>query len=76
MPQPNLDVVLLGPAPPYRGGIADTQWQFAQALQKQNKNVALWTFTQLYPEVLFPGKTQFSEEKVDNSVDIERKIHA
>ena len=76
MPQPNLDVVLLGPAPPYRGGIADTQWQFAQALQKQNKKVALWTFTQLYPEVLFPGKTQFSEEKVDSSIDIERKIHA
>ena len=76
MPQPNLDVVLLGPAPPYRGGIADTQGQFAQALQKQNKKVALWTFTQLYPKVLFPGKTQFSEEKVDTSELIERKIHA
>lgn len=32
-----LDLVLLGPAPPYRGGIADTQVHFAKALQKQKK---------------------------------------
>ena len=54
------DLILLGPAPPYRGGIADTQWQFAQELQRQKKSVLLWTFTHLYPAVLFPGKTQFS----------------
>ena len=60
------DLILLGPAPPYRGGIADTQWQFAQELQRQKKSVLLWTFTQLYPAVLFPGKTQFSTETYES----------
>ena len=70
------DLILLGPAPPYRGGIADTQWQFAKELQRQKKSVLLWTFTQLYPAVLFPGKTQFSTETYESSVPVERKIHA
>ena len=71
-----LDLVLLGPAPPYRGGIADTQVHFAKALQKQKKSVELWTFTTLYPSLIFPGKTQFSTENIEPSVRIHRKIHA
>ena len=71
-----LDLVLLGPAPPYRGGIADTQVHFAKALQKQKKSVELWTFTTLYPTLIFPGKTQFSTENIEPSVRIHRKIHA
>ena len=45
MSQNTLDYLILGPAHPFRGGIAETQHQFAQALQKQGKKLGLLTFT-------------------------------
>lgn len=72
----SVDFILLGPAHPYRGGIADTQAHFAKALIDLGYTVELWTFTQLYPTFLFPGKTQFSQEKPLHSLPIVRKIHS
>ena len=56
-------VLLLGPAHPFRGGIADTQNYLAQNLKALGHEVKVFTFTTQYPELLFPGKTQFSDEK-------------
>ncbi len=72
----SVDFILLGPAHPYRGGIADSQNHFAKALIDLGYSVELWTYTQLYPSLLFPGKTQFSEEELLFSLPISRKIHA
>ena len=58
----SLDYLLLGPAYPFRGGISDTQHELALALEKDGKEVELVTFTKLYPKLIFPGKTQFSNE--------------
>lgn len=71
-----IDFLLIGPAYPYRGGIADTQYAFAKALTTNGYHVKLWTFTRLYPTVIFPGKTQFSKEVLKEKNTIERKIHA
>ncbi len=70
------DIIILGPAFPYRGGIADTNHSFAKELQSKGYTVQLWTFTQLYPSILFPGTTQFSTERQQDTVNIKRKIHA
>ena len=70
-----LDFLLLGPAFPYRGGISNTQQALAQRLISQGYSVKLFTFTQLYPSFLFPGKTQFTAAE-NPSLPIERKIHA
>lgn len=76
MSQNTLDYLILGPAHPFRGGIAETQHQFAKALQKQGKKVGLVTFTKLYPKLLFPGKTQLSTEEAPEDLSIYRAIHA
>jgi len=55
---------------PYRGGIA----QFNAALYKalgRNHEMKAFTFTRQYPELLFPGKTQYAEKG-----DIEGDLNA
>lgn len=69
-------IVLVGPAPPYRGGIANTQYQLALALKKEKQEVVMATFTHLYPPLLFPGKTQFQTEKDTYALETDRLIHA
>jgi len=54
-------VVVVGPVSPYRGGIADTNNAFVQTLQQQGEEVAVFSFSLLYPSLLFPGKTQFTD---------------
>ena len=77
MPQKKaLDFLLLGPVHPFRGGIADTQLAFGEALKKQGFKVQMWSFTQLYPSVLFPGTSQKSTEKKIIASNVSQKIHA
>lgn len=56
-------IVLIGPAYPYRGGIAHFLESTYEALTKRGHSVAVVTFSRQYPSFLFPGKTQFEEEK-------------
>ncbi len=72
----SLDVMIIGPAHPYRGGIAETNHELAFALQATGKTVKILTFTDLYPRFLFPGKTQFSKSSPPNSIHIEQQLHA
>ena len=69
-------MILIGPALPYRGGISETQHQFASSLVKKGHNIQLWTFTKLYPNFLFSGSSQYSHESVDDGLIVLRKIHA
>lgn len=71
-----LDILLIGPAHPYRGGIAETQHEFANALQNHSKKVLLWTFSHLYPNLLFKGESQFATQNVEFNLNIYRRIHA
>ncbi len=54
-------IVLVGPAYPYRGGIAHFTNRLAQALDAAGHEVLLLTFSRQYPALLFPGKTQFEK---------------
>ena len=56
-------IVLIGPAYPYRGGIAHFLESTYQALVKRGHSVTVVTFSRQYPSLLFPGKTQFEEEQ-------------
>ncbi|MNS25931.1 Spore coat protein SA [compost metagenome] len=55
-----LKIVLVGPAYPYRGGIAQSQAILFQHLSKDN-DVSIVNFKRQYPGFLFPGKSQFEE---------------
>lgn len=46
---------------PYRGGIAQFNYDLYKALIKENE-VELFNFSLQYPNFLFPGKTQYLEE--------------
>jgi glycosyltransferase involved in cell wall biosynthesis len=76
MAKNHLDYLIIGPAYPFRGGIADTQHELAKALQKKGKKIELLTFTKLYPKVFFPGKTQLSDQTSPEKLIITQQIHA
>lgn len=57
------NVIIVGPAYPYRGGIADTNERIAIELIKREIKCEVYSFKKLYPKILFPGKTQYAKEK-------------
>ena len=69
-------VVIVGPAYPYRGGIALFNERLAKAFQENNDEVEIITFTLQYPGFLFPGKTQFSDAEPPKELKITRTINA
>ena len=55
---PRWPVAVLGPFPPYRGGIAHHTALLVRTLLSRHDVTGL-SFTRLYPGFLFPGRTQF-----------------
>lgn len=51
----------LGPAFPFRGGIAEFASQLAREIE-QDHEIRFFSFKKQYPKILFPGKDQFSSE--------------
>ncbi|MDT8412311.1 MAG: glycosyltransferase [Vicingaceae bacterium] len=71
-----MNIVLIGPAHPFRGGIALFSERLAQQFQSEGHEVKIITFTTQYPNILFPGKTQFSDTVAPNNLKISRKINS
>lgn len=65
-------LVILGPAHPFRGGLANYNERLATEFQQQGYDVVMHTFTTQYPELLFPGKSQFSDRPAPLNLDIYR----
>lgn len=55
-------VVLVGPAYPYRGGIAQFTDSMARGLRKRGHQESIVTFSRQYPGWLFPGKSQYEDD--------------
>ncbi|HSH51980.1 MAG TPA: glycosyltransferase, partial [Bacteroidales bacterium] len=64
--------IIIGPAYPLRGGIADFNQALAKSYQQKGHKVKISTFSLQYPGFLFPGKTQFA--KGEKPVDIEINV--
>lgn len=71
-----MKVVILGPAYPYRGGLAVLNERLASELQQNGHDVKLYTFTLQYPNFLFPGKTQFSDKTPPSGIEITQAINS
>lgn len=69
-------VKIIGPAYPYRGGIATFNERLAQEFASLGYIVDLETFTIQYPSILFPGKTQYSEKPAPDYLKIRRRINS
>ena len=64
---------LIGPTYPYRGGISHYHTCLIKELSKRN-DVRAINFTRLYPDFLFPGKTQLDESERPLAADSTRII--
>lgn len=53
-----MKITILGPAHPYRGGLASIMQIMARTFQRRGDEVDIMTFTLQYPSLLFPGKSQ------------------
>lgn len=56
-------ITILSPFYPYRGGIAQFSVMLYATLIKEGHEVEVFNFKRLYPDILFPGKTQYVEDE-------------
>ena len=69
-----LHIAIVGPAHPYRGGLASIMETMAREYQHRGYRVDILTFTLQYPALLFPGKSQTVDTPPPTDLSIERKV--
>lgn len=70
------NIVILGTAYPFRGGLAAYNERLALEFQNEGKNVTIYTFSLQYPGFLFPGKTQYADWEAPNNLNIKIKVNS
>ena len=70
-----MKITILGPAHPYRGGLASIMETMAREYQSRGHEVRIYTFTVQYPSILFPGKTQYVSSPAPADLHIERVMN-
>ncbi len=71
-----MKIRILGPAHPYRGGIAQFDEVLAAAFGREGHDVKIVSFTLQYPSFLFPGRTQYTRMEAPEGLAIERRINS
>jgi D-inositol-3-phosphate glycosyltransferase len=71
-----MDIFSLGPAYPYRGGLAAFSDRLAIQFTLEGHNIEIFTFTLQYPAVLFPGKTQYTDGPPPLGIKITRILNS
>ncbi len=70
-------IIIMGSAYPLRGGgLATFNERLARAFMAEGHEVSIYTFSLQYPSILFPGKTQYSEEDPPEDLDIRVKVNS
>jgi len=72
MTESPLKIGLLGPAPPFRGGISQFALMLAREYQRNGHEVRMFTFQRQYPKLLFPGGDQTTEFSQGPDILIEK----
>lgn len=71
-----MKIVILGSAHPLRGGLASYNERLAREYMKQGHSVQLFTFSLQYPDFLFPGTTQYSDQPAPDDLFIHVKVNS
>lgn len=72
-----MKIIILGSAHPLRGGgIATFNERLACVLQEQGHQVIIYSFSLQYPSLLFPGKSQFTDEPAPANLKIISTINS
>ncbi|WP_293884274.1 MULTISPECIES: glycosyltransferase [unclassified Sphingobacterium] len=70
-------IVILGSAYPLRGGgIASFNERLASHFQQLGHEVDIYSFSLQYPNFLFPGKSQYSDEPAPEGLHIKTKVNS
>lgn len=69
-------VKIIGTAFPFRGGLAAYNERLANEYLKEGCKVSIETFTIQYPNILFPGKTQFADGQPPKNLKIKRTVNS
>ena len=72
----NKKVIIIGPAFPFRGGIANFNNALAQEYYDRGDEVVLYSFTLQYPGFLFPGTTQYESGEAPKNLKIKTLINS
>lgn len=67
-----MKIAVLGPAYPFRGGIAQHTGMLYKNLRAANHEIRLFSFRKQFPGFLFPGKTQFEKSSKNFIPESER----
>ncbi len=70
-----MKITILGPAHPYRGGLASIMETMARTFRRRGDEVSLRTFTLQYPSLLFPGKSQTVDTPPPGDLSIVRCVN-
>lgn len=71
-----LKVAIIGPAWPLRGGLSTYNERLAKQFIKEGHSCDLISFKLQYPKLLFPGKTQFSDDPKPPGLNIFSMINS
>ncbi|MGN6294126.1 MAG: glycosyltransferase [Chitinophagaceae bacterium] len=69
-------IVIIGPAHPLRGGLATFNQRLAKEFNHQGHDCSIYSFSLQYPEFLFPGTTQYSDEPAPAGLSIHSAINS
>src|SRR5436190_11575393 len=69
-------VVIIGPAHPLRGGLATFDHRLAKEFINTGNDCCIYSFSLQYPSFLFPGKTQYTDERAPEGIIIHSVINS
>jgi len=70
-------IVIIGSAYPFRGGgITTFNEQLCRAFNNEKDSCTIYTFSLQYPNILFPGTSQYSDEAPPANLDIHVAINS
>ena len=71
-----MNIVIMGTAHPFRGGLAAFNERLAKQFISEGHNVEIYNFSLQYPSILFPGKTQYTDEPAPDNLTIKQKVNS
>jgi len=69
-------IIILGSAHPLRGGLASYNERLAKQFISEGHSVQIYTFSLQYPDFLFPGTSQLSDQPAPDDLYIHVKVNS
>ena len=71
-----LNVIIIGPAHPLRGGLATFDHRLCKEFNDQGDICTIYSYSLQYPSIFFPGTSQFTDEPAPHGIIIKSAINS